>query len=76
MAVWYSLWSFVICFPIWHVLTKKNLATLVSTLLYQSFQALVFSASFRRILYIFIAIPEKVPEKVPAAEFVRMRPML
>jgi hypothetical protein len=28
MAVWYSLWSFVIFFPIWNVWTKKNLATL------------------------------------------------
>jgi hypothetical protein len=30
MAVWYSLWSFVIFFPIWYVWTKKNLATLVT----------------------------------------------
>jgi hypothetical protein len=29
MPVWYSLWSFGIAFPIWYVLTKKNLATLV-----------------------------------------------
>jgi hypothetical protein len=29
MAVWYSLWSFGILFPIWYVWTKKNLATLV-----------------------------------------------
>jgi hypothetical protein len=28
MAVWCSLWSFGILFPIWSVLTKKNLATL------------------------------------------------
>jgi hypothetical protein len=28
MAVWYSLWPFVIFFPIWNVWTKKNLATL------------------------------------------------
>jgi hypothetical protein len=28
MAVWYSLWSFVIFFPIWYAWTKKNLATL------------------------------------------------
>jgi hypothetical protein len=31
MAVWYSLWSFGIFFPIWYVWTKKNLATLTST---------------------------------------------
>jgi hypothetical protein len=31
MAVWYSLWSFVIFFPLWNVWTKKNLATLVHT---------------------------------------------
>jgi hypothetical protein len=24
MAIWYSLWSFVIFFPIWNVWTKKN----------------------------------------------------
>jgi hypothetical protein len=29
MAGWYSLWSFVIFFPIWNVWTQKNLATLV-----------------------------------------------
>jgi hypothetical protein len=29
MAIWYSLWSFVIFFPIWNVCTKKNLATLI-----------------------------------------------
>jgi hypothetical protein len=28
MAVWYSLWSFGIFFPIWYAQTKKNLATL------------------------------------------------
>jgi hypothetical protein len=31
MAVWYSLWSFVIFFPIWYAWTKKNPATLVKT---------------------------------------------
>jgi hypothetical protein len=31
MAIWYSLWSFVIFFPIWYVWTKKNLATLFVT---------------------------------------------
>jgi hypothetical protein len=31
MAVWYSLWSFVIFFTIWYVWTKKNLATLLFT---------------------------------------------
>jgi hypothetical protein len=29
MVVWYSLWSFGIFFPFWHVSTKKNLAALV-----------------------------------------------
>jgi hypothetical protein len=29
MAVWYSLWSFGIFFPICYVWTKKNLATLI-----------------------------------------------
>jgi hypothetical protein len=29
LAVWYSLWSFGIFFPIWYVWTKKNRATLV-----------------------------------------------
>jgi hypothetical protein len=29
MAIWYSLWSFGIFFPIWYVWSKKNLATLV-----------------------------------------------
>jgi hypothetical protein len=33
MAVWYSLWSFGIFFPIWYVWTKKNLATLDATTL-------------------------------------------
>jgi hypothetical protein len=28
MDIWYSLWSFVIFFPIWNVWTKKKLATL------------------------------------------------
>jgi hypothetical protein len=28
MAIWYSLWSSVIFFPIWYVWIKKNLATL------------------------------------------------
>jgi hypothetical protein len=36
MAIWYSLWSFVIFFPIWYVWTKRNLATLATT---ASFQA-------------------------------------
>jgi hypothetical protein len=31
MAVWYSLWSFGIFFPLWYVWTKKNLATLFSS---------------------------------------------
>jgi hypothetical protein len=31
MAILYSLWSFVIFFPIWYVWTKKNLATLNRT---------------------------------------------
>jgi hypothetical protein len=31
MAVWYSLWSFVIFFPFWYVWIKKNLATLQQT---------------------------------------------
>jgi hypothetical protein len=31
MAVWYSLWLFVVFFPIWYVWTKKNLATLLSS---------------------------------------------
>jgi hypothetical protein len=31
MAVCYSLWSFVIFFPIWYVCTKKNLVTLLAT---------------------------------------------
>jgi hypothetical protein len=30
MADWYSLWSFVVFFPIWNVWTKKNLATLLA----------------------------------------------
>jgi hypothetical protein len=29
MAVLYSLWKFVIFFPIWNVWTRKNLATLL-----------------------------------------------
>jgi hypothetical protein len=29
MVVWYSLWSFGIFFPFWHISTKKNLATLL-----------------------------------------------
>jgi hypothetical protein len=28
MAVWYSMWPFVIFFPIWSAWTKNNLATL------------------------------------------------
>jgi hypothetical protein len=28
MAIWYSLWSFGIFFPIWNVWRNKNLATL------------------------------------------------
>jgi hypothetical protein len=31
MAVWNSLWSFVLFFPIWNVWNKKNLATLIKT---------------------------------------------
>jgi hypothetical protein len=31
MAVWYSMWSFLIFFPIWYVWIKKNLATLFQT---------------------------------------------
>jgi hypothetical protein len=31
-AVWYSLWSLGIFFPFWYVWTKKNLATLFTTL--------------------------------------------
>jgi hypothetical protein len=38
MAVWYSLWSFVIFFPIWNVWTKKNLATLTTFYTYPSCQ--------------------------------------
>jgi uncharacterized membrane protein YjgN (DUF898 family) len=30
-AFWSSLWSFGIFFPIWHVWTKKYLATLITT---------------------------------------------
>jgi hypothetical protein len=29
MAVWYSLWSFGILFPFWHVWTRKKLVTLL-----------------------------------------------
>jgi hypothetical protein len=31
LAVWYSLWSFGILFPLWYIWTKKNLATLIQT---------------------------------------------
>jgi hypothetical protein len=31
MAVWYGLWSFGIFFPIWYIWTKKNLATMISS---------------------------------------------
>jgi hypothetical protein len=32
MVIWYSLWSFGIFFPIWHVSPTKNLATLLKTI--------------------------------------------
>jgi hypothetical protein len=31
MVVWYSLWSFGIFFPLWHVSATKNLATLLQS---------------------------------------------
>jgi hypothetical protein len=30
MAFWYTLWSFGIFLPFWHVWTEKNLATLAT----------------------------------------------
>jgi hypothetical protein len=45
MAIWYSLWSFVIFFPIWNVWTKKNLATLLwATFSQTHLAALVYNA--------------------------------
>jgi hypothetical protein len=35
MPIWYNLWQFGIFFPIWYVGTKKNLATLMPTRLFQ-----------------------------------------
>jgi hypothetical protein len=55
MAVWYSLWSLGIAFPIWYVWSKRNLATLLSSKPLHLLDAGRSESQYRTVFFLFIA---------------------